>query len=327
MKIQPRARGSSSREFVYRTEMALAPTLTAEEKKAAVDSVLQTASFLRAGQLRSFLRFICDMEIAGRAAEITEYLIGVEALGRPAGYSTAEDSIVRRRAIDLREKLEDVYAGDLAGAKIRIDLPKGRYVPHFVSVEPAIDRSAPAVETGPAASTVPSAPARATSAARTFLLGLAVGSFVTSAAFLLVQRAAVPAPPPRPPDPPGVTYEGESRANTVHGTTNVGDCPPCSGGSRVRNIGNSASNYVSINGITVAAGGNYTLLIDYVLQGQRSFFVSVNDAAPIELALRGDSWAVPARAAITVPLKAGLNSVRFFNDHAYAPDLDRVVIR
>jgi hypothetical protein len=322
MKIRPRARASSPREFVYRTEMAPAPTLTAEEKKAAVDSVLQTASFLRAGQLRSFLRFICDMEISGRAAEITEYLIGVEALGRPAGYSTAEDSIVRRRAIDLREKLEDVYVGDLAGAKIRIDLPKGRYVPHFVLAESVADRPAPSVETGPAA-----APARAMSAARAFLLGLGLGSLLTSAVFLLVQRGVAPAPPPRPPDPPGVTYEGESRANTVHGTTNVGDCPPCSGGSRVRNIGNSASNYVTINGITVAADGNYTLLIDYVLLGQRSFIVSVNDAAPIELALRGESWAVPSRAAITVPLKAGLNSVRFFNDHAYAPDLDRVVIR
>ena len=85
-----------------------------EDKRAALESVLQTAAFVRAGQLRSFLRFVCEMEMEGRAPEITEYLIGVEALGRAAGYSTAEDSIVRRRAIDLRDKLDEVYATELA---------------------------------------------------------------------------------------------------------------------------------------------------------------------------------------------------------------------
>jgi hypothetical protein len=114
-----------------------AQALDAAEKRAALDLVLQSATFLRADQLRNFLRYICEMDLAGRAAELSEYLIGVEALGRPPGYSTADDSSVRRRAHALRQKLEEVYATELAAATIRIDLHKGSYAPRFVRFPPA----------------------------------------------------------------------------------------------------------------------------------------------------------------------------------------------
>jgi hypothetical protein len=107
-------------------------TFMAADKHAALEDILHSSTFLRAEQLRSFLRYICEMEQAGRAAELSEYLIGVEALGRPPGYSTAADSSVRRRAHALRHKLEEVYATELAGTRLRIHLPKGSYVPRFV---------------------------------------------------------------------------------------------------------------------------------------------------------------------------------------------------
>jgi hypothetical protein len=110
---------------------------TAEEKRQALKAVLQTVTFSRSGQLRNFLSFICEMELGGRAAEISEYLIGVEALGRPPGYSTTDDSTVRRHAHALRQKLEEVYAGEAAGATLRIELPKGTYVPRYVPLEPS----------------------------------------------------------------------------------------------------------------------------------------------------------------------------------------------
>ena len=101
------------------------------EKRQALEQVLQSVTFLRASQVRNFLRYICEMEFSGRGDTLHEYLIGVEALGRPTAYSTDEDSTVRRRAFALRRKLEQVYAGELATAKIRIDVPKGSYVPMF----------------------------------------------------------------------------------------------------------------------------------------------------------------------------------------------------
>jgi hypothetical protein len=106
------------------------PILEAE-KRQALTQVLESVTFLRASQVRNFLRYICEMEFAGRGETLHEYLIGVEALGRPTAYSTDEDSTVRRRAYALRRKLEQVYAGELATAKIRIDVPKGSYLPTF----------------------------------------------------------------------------------------------------------------------------------------------------------------------------------------------------
>jgi hypothetical protein len=76
-----------------------------EEKHQALAVVLQSQTFARADQLKKFLRYICEMEEAGRAGEISEYLIGIHALGRPVDYSPADDSGVRGRAHALRQKL------------------------------------------------------------------------------------------------------------------------------------------------------------------------------------------------------------------------------
>jgi hypothetical protein len=113
------------------------------DKRTALEQVLQSATFTRASQVRNFLRYICEMEIAGRGAALHEYLIAVEAMGRPAAYSTDSDSSVRRRAYALRQKLESVYANELTDARIRIEVPKGSYVPRYVAVEPSSDRVEP----------------------------------------------------------------------------------------------------------------------------------------------------------------------------------------
>jgi hypothetical protein len=55
-------------------------------------------------------------------------------MGRPAAYSPEDDSSVRRRAYALRQKLEEVYARELTHASVRIDVPKGSYVPRFTAV-------------------------------------------------------------------------------------------------------------------------------------------------------------------------------------------------
>ena len=101
------------------------------EKRAALDEVLTSTTFVRASQVRNFLKYICEMELAGRGATLHESLIGVEALGCSAAYSTEDNSSVRRRAYALRQKLDEVYSKELTHARIRIDVPKGSYVPRF----------------------------------------------------------------------------------------------------------------------------------------------------------------------------------------------------
>ena len=106
--------------------------VTSEQKQAALDAVLRSSTFARSDQLKSFLRYVCEMEIAGQGRELTEYLIGVEALGRPSQYSPGDDSAVRNRAFALRKKLQEFYEREMPDAPIRIELHKGSYCPHFV---------------------------------------------------------------------------------------------------------------------------------------------------------------------------------------------------
>ena len=120
--------------------MSASSVILEAEKRQALAQVLQSVTFLRASQVRNFLRYVCEMELAGRGATLHEYLIGVEALGRPTAYSTDQDSTVRRRAFALRQKLAQVYAGELAHAKIRIEVPRGSYVPTFSRSQPASSR-------------------------------------------------------------------------------------------------------------------------------------------------------------------------------------------
>jgi hypothetical protein len=120
------------RETLFETSQSL----TSEQKRAALEAVLHSQTFARADQLKCFLRYVCEMEMAGRGPELTEYLIGIEALGRPANYSPGDDSAVRTRAFALRKKLQEFYEHEQPGVPLRIELLKGSYCPHFVESQP-----------------------------------------------------------------------------------------------------------------------------------------------------------------------------------------------
>ena len=105
--------------------------IVTEERQAALEAVLSSETFSRSAQLRRFLRYVCESAIAGRSDEINEYAIGIEALGRQPGYSLAEDSAVRSRAYELRQRLEKYYTHENPNATILISIPKGSYVPVF----------------------------------------------------------------------------------------------------------------------------------------------------------------------------------------------------
>jgi alpha-galactosidase len=128
--------------------------------------------------------------------------------------------------------------------------------------------------------------------------------------------------------PPGFAYIEEAEAwwNTFGGSARAGGCPACSGGQKLRFIGNSPNNYVTFKDVAVDQAGDYPMLVDYTLDGSRSFWVSVNGGPGIEVPLTGTSWDTPATTSTTVPLEAGTNTIKFYNDTAYAPDLDRIRI-
>jgi hypothetical protein len=111
---------------------AIGESFLAEEKREALNLVCQSQTFARSDTLKNLLRFVCEAEIAGQSDSLKEYVIGIEALGRPQGYSPTEDSSVRSRAYELRRKLEKFYATEANDASVRIEIPRGSYTPHFI---------------------------------------------------------------------------------------------------------------------------------------------------------------------------------------------------
>ena len=109
-----------------------APIIGPDEKRRALEQVLTSIAFSRSDQLKRFLHYVCEKEIAGKTSDINECSIGIEALGKRAGYSPGDDSSVRTRAHALRQKLQEFYDTEQSGAELRIEMPKGCYTPHFV---------------------------------------------------------------------------------------------------------------------------------------------------------------------------------------------------
>jgi hypothetical protein len=119
--------------------------------------------------------------------------------------------------------------------------------------------------------------------------------------------------------------EAEDSRNQF-GSTGLTGCGPCSGGEKVRNIGGSPDASVVFPDVIVPADGQYTLFIDFTVNGPRSYFVSVNGAAPIEVAVNGVGNTTPDTASIPITLHAGPNTIKIANDTQSAPDLDRLSV-
>ncbi|MCT9934628.1 alpha-L-fucosidase [Planotetraspora sp. A-T 1434] len=119
--------------------------------------------------------------------------------------------------------------------------------------------------------------------------------------------------------------EAEDSRNKI-GSAGLTSCGKCSGGQKVRNIGGSPDAYVLFENVAVDTAGQYTLYIDYTVNGPRSYFVSVNGGAPVEVKVDGQGNATPQTASIPVTLTAGANTVKIYNNAEGAPDLDRLSI-
>ena len=105
--------------------------LTREEIRDQVKRVRSSAQLSNSSILSGLLYFIVNETLAGRANELKEYNIGVQALKREENFNPQLDSIVRIHAGRLRRALKEYYHEEGVKDPITIDVPKGGYVPTF----------------------------------------------------------------------------------------------------------------------------------------------------------------------------------------------------
>lgn len=113
---------------------ATALSISWEEERAELQSVLHSAVFARSPALSHLLSYLCEKTFAGETDQIKEYSVAVDVFDRQDSFDQDTDSIVRVQANRLRKRLTEFYAREGAGHAIHITIPIGQYVPQFQRV-------------------------------------------------------------------------------------------------------------------------------------------------------------------------------------------------
>lgn len=126
---------------------ALNPTdrarVESDPRWAVVQRILASPGFQKSARLSSFLIYVCERAILGRVDEVSEQHVGIHVFERPPDYNASEDNIVRSHARLLRKKLDEYYAEEGRQEAIRIQIPKGAYLPVFSTVSDPAPEVAP----------------------------------------------------------------------------------------------------------------------------------------------------------------------------------------
>src|SRR5580698_4714212 len=102
-----------------------------EEIICHVTKLLDSEQFSSSPSLAKLLAFCVNTTLAGEEQSLKETTIGVSVFGRPPGYDTKLDPIVRVNAMRLRQKLELFYQNGGESQEVQITIPKGTYIPRF----------------------------------------------------------------------------------------------------------------------------------------------------------------------------------------------------
>jgi adenylate cyclase len=133
--------------------------LEASDVLGGLERILASGDFDASPRSRAFIRFIVEETLAGRQQGLSQDAIATRVFGRREDFDPTVDPIVRIQAGRLRRSLERYYL--LSGARdpIRIELPRGAYVPVLRRATPpekaAADRSSVAVDDWPAVLVLP----------------------------------------------------------------------------------------------------------------------------------------------------------------------------
>jgi hypothetical protein len=128
------------------------------------------------------------------------------------------------------------------------------------------------------------------------------------------------------PAPTFTTYEAEGAQ--LAGTAGFNYSTRASGGAYVGSFGAGPANTITFNNVTAPVNGTYQLEIDYVTDGPRTVYVSINGATPLQLTFNGNNWYDPVPYVLPVQLLGGTNTIVFSNPNpsGYAPGIDVIIV-
>ena len=107
-----------------------------EEIRHQLESMLACPDFTATPQQVALLRYVVVQTLAGKANSIKGYTIATEVFGRKTDFDQNIDPIVSIQAGRLRRALTRYYEGAGKNDPLRIEIPKGSYVPTFETRPP-----------------------------------------------------------------------------------------------------------------------------------------------------------------------------------------------
>ncbi len=110
----------------------MAREFTNSEILTALDKIILSSSLSISPQSSSFLRYIVEQKLQGNEHQIKAYTIAIDALGKDETFDSSTNPLVRVQAVKLRKTLELYYATHGSEDALRIEIPKGTYVPEFI---------------------------------------------------------------------------------------------------------------------------------------------------------------------------------------------------
>ncbi|HEY2577703.1 MAG TPA: CBM35 domain-containing protein [Streptosporangiaceae bacterium] len=125
------------------------------------------------------------------------------------------------------------------------------------------------------------------------------------------------------------TYQAAAPGNTLAGGAAVASCNSCLGGKKVGFVGNGGT--LTFSNVDAASSGNYQVQIGY-LDGTsgtvgRSATITVNGTVAQTLTFTPTgSFQNPGSVTVSLPLKAGANTVGFSDSSGFAPDFDAIAV-
>ena len=98
-----------------------------------LERMLASPHFRITPQQTALLRYVVKQTLAGKADRIKGYTVATEVFGRRSDFDQNIDPIVSIQAARLRRAMADYFDGAGKHDPLRIDIPKGTYVPKFSS--------------------------------------------------------------------------------------------------------------------------------------------------------------------------------------------------
>jgi len=113
------------------------------DAREQIQRLVRTDLFRFSELQRRLLLYLSEKSLSGEADRLKEYIIAVDALGKPESYDPRRDSTVRLQSSKLRQRISEYYRTEGQSDDVLVDFPKGHFKLVFTYRPPAALPAAP----------------------------------------------------------------------------------------------------------------------------------------------------------------------------------------